>query len=224
MPEAPYVPVDRRPIASRKLRIFQRLSTSLARAGVSPNAISALGMAAGVIAGAALAATARFPEHARVLFVAAAALVQLRLIANLLDGMVAVESGKASRLGELWNEIPDRVSDAATLAGAGYALGGDATLGWLAASVALFVAYVRATGKASGASNQFCGPMAKQQRMMTITLAALLCAVLPADLQPHLGPGAWGFPALALLLIVVLGAATALRRLGRIAAELEAAP
>ena len=43
------------------------------------------------------------------LFLVAAVCVQLRLLANLLDGMVAVGSGQASRIGELYNEVPDRV-------------------------------------------------------------------------------------------------------------------
>ena len=42
-----------------------------------------------------------------------AVLVQLRLLANVLDGMVAVGRGVASPVGELYNEIPDRVSDTA---------------------------------------------------------------------------------------------------------------
>jgi len=32
-------------------------------------------------------------------------------LCNLLDGMVAIEHGKQSQLGVLYNELPDRVSD-----------------------------------------------------------------------------------------------------------------
>src|SRR5438132_145918 len=81
--------------------------------------------------GVALAATsftAGIPQ--RTLWVIAAALVQFRLACNMLDGMVAVESGVASPVGELYNEIPDRISDAAALIGLGYAAGGSATLGY----------------------------------------------------------------------------------------------
>jgi phosphatidylglycerophosphate synthase len=52
--------------------------------------------------------------------------------------MVAIEAGTASPVGELYNEVPDRVSDTATLIGAGYAVGGHPTLGYVAACLALF--------------------------------------------------------------------------------------
>ena len=77
-------------------------------------------------------------------WLAAAVLVQLRLLANLLDGMVAIEAAQASRVGELFNEVPDRVSDAATLVGLGFAVGSVPLLGFLAAILAILVAYIRA--------------------------------------------------------------------------------
>jgi phosphatidylglycerophosphate synthase len=134
--------------------------------------------------------------------------------------MVAVEGGKGSPVGVLYNEVPDRVSDAAALIGAGYALGGDVTLGYLAACVALFVAYVRAQGKAAGAPNDFCGPMAKQQRMFIVTVVAVYCGLTPAGWQPADERGR-GLMAAGLALIIVLGLVTAGRRLLRIAAALK---
>jgi phosphatidylglycerophosphate synthase len=211
---------DRRPIAARSWGVSQRLARLLARAGVSPNAISLAGLVCGVAAGGALAATPHLSGWGRApAWVAAAVLIQLRLLANMLDGMVAIEGGKASPLGELYNEVPDRVSDAATLIGAGYALGGDVALGFLAACVALFTAYVRALGRAAGAPQEFCGPMAKQQRMFTVTILALYCGLAPDPWQPQDAAGR-GLLAAGLALIVLLGLATALRRLGRIAAHL----
>jgi len=68
----------------------------------------------------------------------------------------------------LYNEIPDRVSDAAICIGAGYGSGSLPELGYVAAVVALFVAYVRAQGAVAGAPQEFCGPMAKPQRMFTL--------------------------------------------------------
>ncbi len=102
----------------------------------------------------------------------------------MLDGMVAIASGKASRLGELYNELPDRVSDVAIVIGAGYAMGGIAVLGYVAACVAVLTAYVRAVGKAAGASSLFIGPMAKPHRMFVLTVVGALMAVLPGSWQP----------------------------------------
>ena len=124
-PPEGYTPTDRRPIASRKSPVWIKTADALERRGVSSNAISLAGMAAGVLSGISLAATAHVgPTAAALLWLAAALFAQLRLLGNLLDGMVAIAAGKASRVGELYNEVPDRVSDAAILVGLGYATGG----------------------------------------------------------------------------------------------------
>src|SRR5262249_46597569 len=141
--------------------VSQQTARLLARWGVSPDGISLAGLACGIAAGVALASTEPEGFTRRIAFVAAALFVQLRLLANMLDGMVAVRSGKGSPVGELYNEVPDRLSDFATLAGAGYAHGGDVALGYVAACVALFTAYIRALGKTATGRQEFCGPMAK---------------------------------------------------------------
>ncbi len=186
----------------------------LVRAGASPNAISVAGMVSGCAAGLLLAATISALGTAWMLFSLAALCVQLRLLANVLDGMVAVGRGVVSPVGELYNEIPDRVSDSAILIGAGYAAG-DPALGLLAALMAVLTAYVRATGKAAGAASDFRGPMAKQQRMALVTGACVFCAIAPVS---------WTVPALeAVLWVIAAGSAvTAVRRLIGIAGTLRA--
>jgi phosphatidylglycerophosphate synthase len=141
----------------------------------------------------------------------------------MLDGMVAVASGHTSSLGELFNEIPDRISDAATLIGFGYAAGSSPRLGYLSAVVAIFVAYVRAAARVAGAPQDYRGPMAKQQRMLVVILAALFLACSPAAWQPHLAADGWSIPIAALLIIIVGGVITAVRRLTRAASILTAA-
>ncbi|MGO9470072.1 MAG: CDP-alcohol phosphatidyltransferase family protein [Isosphaeraceae bacterium] len=212
---------DRRPLASRKWRLSVALAGWLAGRGVRANAISLMGMGAGMLAGTALALTDRvaIPSLA---WIAAAALVQLRLLANLLDGMVAIQSAQASRLGELYNEVPDRVSDAATLVGLGYAAGGSAWLGFVAAILAIFVAYVRAAVRVAGGPQDYCGPMAKQHRMFLVTLTALTAAVVPRRWQAQLSGAGWGLPAIALGVISAGCLITAARRLSRAARALMA--
>jgi phosphatidylglycerophosphate synthase len=205
---------DRRPLASRSWRVSGVLAHWLARRGVSANAISVAGMVAGVLAGGAFALTGRVNVPA-VFWVAGALLVQARLTANLLDGMVAIESGRASRLGELFNEVPDRISDAATLIGLGHAAGGIPWLGDLAAVLALFVAYVRSAARNAGAPQDYSGPMAKQHRMFVVTVTALVCAVVPPGRPAVLFAQGGGWPAGALGLIGAGSAVTALRRLVR---------
>ncbi|HLY10562.1 MAG TPA: CDP-alcohol phosphatidyltransferase family protein [Planctomycetota bacterium] len=218
-------PVDRRPIAARDLKLMQATAGWMARKGFSANGISIAGMFFGLLGGAALLGTARVPAWSRLLWIAGAACVQLRLLANLFDGMVAIARGTASRVGELFNEVPDRVSDSAILIGLGYAPGGQPVLGYGAALAAMMTAYVRAVGKGAGSSNEFCGPMAKQQRMFLVTMTCLFCAFTPLSWQGlDCGPCRLGVPA-AVLSIVILGAlVTTVRRLLRIGHRLQAHP
>ena len=215
--------VDRRPLATRKLGISQRFAKLLARTGITPNQISILGLVFGVGSGVALGLTSILAEPWwRVLFFAGAALTQLRLACNMFDGMVAMEQSSTSPVGELYNEIPDRVSDTATLVGLGYALGGLPALGFAAALLAMFTAYIRAMGKAAGGPQQFCGPMSKPQRMFTVTVVALFCAVAPLGWLPTVT--LWrplGLPAMALALICAGASLASLRRLMRAAKSLK---
>jgi phosphatidylglycerophosphate synthase len=202
---------ERRPIRTRDARLSHRLSGVLATRGVTANSISVAGMICGILAGIALAAT-QWTGWQTGAFIAGAALVQFRLLANMLDGMVAVGTGTASPLGELYNEIPDRVSDVATLIGAGFAAGGNPMLGALAACAAVLVAYVRAEGKVAGAHQEFCGPMAKPQRMFLVTLGALASAAAPSD---------WRVMTWLLGGLIAGSLWTALRRISRIADALK---
>ena len=206
-------PAGRRPLKSRGLPFFQAAAARLAAAGVSPNAISFASILFGVAAGAALTATVRADG---VLlsgwFLAAAACIQLRLVANMLDGMVAVEGRRGGPTGDLWNEAPDRVSDAATLIGAGFAAHSAPLLGFGAALVAIFVAYVRALGASVGAGQCFLGPQAKPHRMAVLTVACVVSAVTPQI------PGlSLSSIALALWIVILGGGITAWRRLAFIA-------
>jgi phosphatidylglycerophosphate synthase len=221
MVEAPPQSEDRRPIAARHWRLSRRVAGWLARQGVTANAISVAGMLSGILAGVALAATSWTDGWERWLWLAGALCIQLRLLANMLDGMVAIETGTTSPVGELYNDVPDRISDMAALIGAGYSVGGDVALGYVAACVALLTAYVRAVGKAAGAPSEYCGPMAKQQRMFLLTLVAIWCGLAPASWQPAWGDsGAWGLVTAGLVVIIGGGIVTVLRRLMRSAANL----
>jgi phosphatidylglycerophosphate synthase len=220
MQEAPSKAIDRRPIATRDRKWAQAATAWLASRNVSPNAISIAGMCACIVAGIALGATS--VTDYRVLWLIGALGAQLRLTANMLDGMVAIASGRTSRTGELYNEVPDRISDAAVFVGAGFAWGGNVTLGYIATILAIFTAYVRAAGKIAGAPNEFCGPMAKQHRMVVITLICVYSAVTPRPWQmTTLNDSQIGLMTLGLVVIVVGCVITVVRRIARIARVLK---
>lgn len=127
--------------------------------------------------------------------------IQLRLLANVLDGLVAVEGGKGSPIGALYNEFPDRLADTIILVSMGYAAGVD-WLGWAAALVAALTAYVRVFGGALGQAQSFQGPMAKQHRMALATVA-LIGAQAAATWQP----GWYTLVLQSALVVIVLGSA-----------------
>jgi phosphatidylglycerophosphate synthase len=167
----------RRPLRTRGRPRPAALAAWLGRRGIEPNQISIASVLLAAGGAACLIALPRVADPARYgLLVAAAVLVQLRLLANLLDGLVAIEGGRQSATGSLFNEIPDRIADVLLLVGAGYAITwldwGEA-LGWAAAVAAVLTAYVRFVGGALGVTQHFCGPMAKPQRMALLTAACL---------------------------------------------------
>jgi phosphatidylglycerophosphate synthase len=175
--------------------------------------MSAASMAVALLGGGAyLGTVAARPLASGLLFIAAAICIQLRLLSNLLDGLMAIEEGKKTATGALFNEFPDRISDTLFLVGAGYA-SGLPELGWAAALLAVLTAYVRALGASLGFGQDYSGPMAKQQRMFVLTIGSLAAVVLPH--RPVL--------LVVLGLIAVGSAATVVRRTCRLANQLAGA-
>ena len=200
----------RRPLASRSSGWAQYLAARLTASRVTPNQISVLSIAWAVLGGALLWWSPGWPA-----FIAAAVCVQLRLLCNLLDGMVAIEGGKSTATGALFNEIPDRLADPLFLVPLGYA-GGYPWLGWLAALLAVLTAYIRVLGGALGQTQDFGGLLPKQRRMAVLTLALLIQTIEDA---------LWGSRVsllLAVIIIAVGSLVTCISRTIAIARRLEA--
>lgn len=161
---------ERRPIAARSSGWARRLASLLAASSVTPNQISVLSVVFAALGGLAMAEGGGWW-----VWLAAALCVQLRLVCNLIDGMVAIEGGKSSAVGALYNEFPDRISDSLLLVPVGYAAGLP-WIGWLAALAAALTAYVRVFGGALGERQDFGGIMAKQRRMALLTAGLILQA------------------------------------------------
>ena len=119
-------PGARRPLSSRDTAWAAAMSRALVRWRVAPNAISLLSLVAAGGSGLALVCAGRTQSvaSAAVLYLTAAAGIQIRLLCNLMDGMVAVEGGMGGPLGNLYNDLPDRFADVFVLLGAGYGLPG----------------------------------------------------------------------------------------------------
>ena len=209
----------RRPLKTRQRAWAQGLARMLTRVGVAPNAISVASLVFAVGAGTCLWQTGHAEGVARsVLFLAAAACIQLRLLCNMLDGLVAIEGGRKTVYGEIFNDMPDRFADVAILVGAGYSISNFAwghELGWLAAVLAVITAYIRLLGGSMGVQQYFLGPMAKPHRMALLTAACVF-----AVFENYLGLGGQTI-ALALVIMVAGMVVTCIRRTLRIVADLK---
>jgi len=210
----------RRPIPSRQSGWAKRTAKWLADAGIQPNQISIASVVVAALGAAGLILSRGQDDGLRAaLLLFAAACIPLRLLCNLFDGMVAVEFGKRSKAGEVYNELPDRLADALLLVGAGYAVSDYewvAAVGWAAALLAVMTAYVRTLGAATVGQADFSGPFAKQQRMIVLAVACVLAVV-----EDALG-GRDVVLSAALILIAAGSAATAARRAWRLVRALEA--
>jgi phosphatidylglycerophosphate synthase len=173
--------MNRRQLKTREQAWPRKLARALAAARLTPNAVSVLGIAFAFGALFCLTEAGEpFMWKPWVFLVIAAVCIQLRLLCNMLDGLLAIEGGLKTKNGELFNEVPDRIADIAILLGAGVAvreLPWGLTLGWATALAAVLTAYIRLLGGSFGFAQDFSGPMAKQHRMFAVTVGCLAAAV-----------------------------------------------
>lgn len=92
----------------------------------------------------------------------------------MLDGMVAIAANKASRRGEILNDLPDRISDVIIFVGVAHSGLVNPVLGYWAAILAVLTAYVGLFGQALGVRREFGGVMSKPWRMVALHIGAWL--------------------------------------------------
>lgn len=179
----------RRPLKVRQVECVKAIARCLSERNITPNQISIASVFFAAMAGFSLIQLTDPGSGSSAQWLLLTALfIQCRLLCNLFDGMVAIEGGKGTRSGELFNDAPDRIADPLILIAVGYAVTGidwGGILGWSAGLLAVFTAYVRTLAVSIGAPADFRGPMAKQHRMAVLTFACLLAAfsdsLLPSD-------------------------------------------
>lgn len=159
---------NRRPISSRDTSWARSITNTLIKVKMTPNSISVWSI---IFALFGAAYVMYYPQMWG--FVVLALTIQLRLLCNLFDGMVAIELNQSNPLGKIYNEFPDRITDSIFLIVAGY-VSGHTSLGMFAALVAAFTAYIRVFGGSVGLEQKFNGIMAKQHRMAVLSIALLI--------------------------------------------------
>ena len=110
---------NRRPLKARSWAIIQKAAGWISQKDVTPNQISIASIAFSGLAGLLFLL---FPVAGSALWFYALLILLCflgRAFCNILDGLVAVEGGKSIPSGELFNDIPDRISDVLIIVGAG---------------------------------------------------------------------------------------------------------
>lgn len=176
-------------------RIVAPIARWLVRHRVPADLVTLAGIPIGAIGGLALALAAAAPLMLLVVPVAAA----VRLGLNLLDGMVARETGSSHAMGEMWNELGDRLADALFIGGLAFHPGVGPWPALVAVIAALLASYAGITARAAGGRRQYGGIMSKPGRMGTLAGASVLVLVSGSD--TWLVVAAW---------IIALGAAATL--------------
>lgn len=116
-------------------------------------------------------------------------LVALRLILNLLDGQVARLGGTSRPMGEVGNELADRIGDVLAIGGLAFVAGVGPFPAGAAIIAALLASYAGITARAAGAPRQYGGVMSKPARMIVLAIAAPLAFL--AGAPDALLVGAW---------------------------------
>lgn len=202
----------RRPLKSRETSWAKHLSKIIAEAGISPNMISFMSMVFALFS--LLAALHALNGGGRISILLAAVFIQMRLVCNLMDGMVAVEFGKKSKTGDLWNDVPDRFADVLIILGAGYLSYSHnfaVELAWANGALAVMTAYLRVLGASLKSPHYYIGPMAKPHRMALLTVAFIAESIYPTGLITYV----------ALWIMLIGQVFTCYRRLSKISQDLE---
>ena len=162
---------DLKPAFQRCLRPAGRF---LARRGVRPNSVT-LAATAGSFGVGALSIWAATHEQLAVLW-AVPAWMLVRMGLNAIDGMLAREHQKTTRLGALLNELTDPVSDAALILPLAFLPGVSPSVVVTLAMLAFCTELVGVAATTIGASRRYDGPMGKSDRAAAIAVFAGLAA------------------------------------------------
>jgi|SRR5439155_10334474 len=190
------------------LRMGYGLGRVLARAGVAPGAVTATGLLL------ALSVPALAFMGGRAILLAAAAVV-LGSLADTLDGAVAVLSGRATRLGYVYDSVVDRLAEIAWFA-ALWLVGAPAPLVIAAAALCWLHEYVRARATAAGMTELGVVTIAERPTRVAVSFVGLLMAGLGGMLVADMAAGAATLATAMMVLLGVLGLAQLLAAVHRI--------
>jgi CDP-diacylglycerol--glycerol-3-phosphate 3-phosphatidyltransferase len=182
-----------KPAAQRALR---PLVDGCVSRGVSADRVTLAAIPVAALGGLCLALADSFVA----LLLAVPFLAVLRLIMNLADGQVARRTGTTHPMGEVLNEVGDRVSDVLFIGGLAFVAAVGPLLAGSAVVASVLASYAGIAARAVGLPRQYGGVMSKPARMLVLAVAAPLAFAL--DAAWPLQVGAWLILAGALVTLV----------------------
>jgi CDP-diacylglycerol---glycerol-3-phosphate 3-phosphatidyltransferase len=162
-------------IKPRFQQSLRQVEAFLIRRRVGPDALTLGAVPLCALGGAALVAGRWSPW----LLLAIPPIAIGRTALNALDGMVARDTGVARPWGSVLNEFCDRLSDVALFTGVAFARGSDTRLGGAVLVAMLLSSFAGNAARAAGGTRQYGGVMGKADRMIYLSVAAVLAFALP---------------------------------------------
>jgi len=156
---------------------MRRLSLLLTSLGVSSEMVAITGMILGILAGFSFMGT-REPINPELFWAVGMICCVLRISCLRIDSFLQNPHSRPSFEDIFFSELPERVSDAVTLIGFGFAADSSPWLGLAAALAAIFSAYVRSVGVQRGArKHATSGPMTRIHRLALISATSVLMII-----------------------------------------------
>jgi len=192
----------------RRRKPLRLLALFLTRIGITGEMIVITGMTLGILAGGAFMGTGEssMPD---LFWTTALIMCLLRIVCIRLDHEFRPSTSSRYHDEVFFTELPERVSDAMTLVGFGFAADSNPWLGLTAALAAIFSAYISSIAYSRGAGRKtaFSGPMNRVNRLIILatTSALMIFGISNERLSTPL-------PEVALWVIVIGCAATVLIR------------
>ena len=154
-------------------KALRPLENFFVRYKIHPTIVNLLGLLMASIGGIGILLS---PHHPWTLLITAFA-VNARTACNALDGLVARRLNVASHFGEVLNELIDRFNDSILFLSV-YALAiTNNTLALFTLLVILLNSYLSILSKAAGASRQYGGIVGKADRMIYLSLTAVIVLI-----------------------------------------------
>lgn len=192
----------------RRRQPLRRLTLFLMRLGITGEIVVVSGMILGILAGAAFMGTGE-TSRPDIFWAAALIMCALRIFCIKLDYQFRPLASSQYHDEVFFSELPERVSDAMTLIGFGFAANSNPWLGLAAALAAIFSAYISsiAFSRGAGRKTAFSGPMNRVNRLiiLVITSSLMIFGISNERLATPI-------PEVALWVIVIGCAATVLIR------------